>query len=42
MNSVASVLNVEIFRHYHLCADNASKHNDASLKHDNIMGEEAG
>jgi len=42
MNFVASVLNVEIFPLYLLCAYNDSKHNDASLKHDHIMSEEVG
>lgn len=39
---MASVLNLEIFVGYLLCAYNDSKHSDASLKHDHIMSEEAG
>ena len=41
VNFVASVFNAEIFPRYLLHADNASKHDDASLKHDHIMSEEA-
>jgi hypothetical protein len=41
-SDLASMFNVENFPRYLLCASNDSKHNDANLKHDHIMSEEAG
>lgn len=39
VNFVVSVLNVEIFVGYLLCAHNDCEHSDANLKHDRIMSE---